>query len=96
MPDDSPTPDQLAALRGSQDRALEREGIPMLLALVCESGTPPVVTDPQVRATGERLAAVAGDYWQNLAATQPGDDMGIVMTVMHAVAYDEFNAGVMA
>ena len=82
------------ALRGSQDRSTNREGIPMVLALVSESDVPvPEVTDPELLADGRRVAALAEDVWQGVAAQQRDDDMEVVVTVLHATAYADFDAG---
>jgi hypothetical protein len=82
------------ALRGSQDRSTNREGIPMVLALVSESDVPvPEVTDAALLADGRRVAGLAEHVWQGVAAHQRDDDMEVVVTVLHATAYADFDAG---
>lgn len=94
MPPEHATSQHLAALRGSQDRSLDREGIPMVLALVSETAEPlPEVTDADVLADGARLAELATATWQGVAAQQRDDDMEVVVTVLHAAAFAEFDAG---
>jgi hypothetical protein len=98
VPLDSTSPEQsaahLAVLRGSQDRSLNREGIPMVLALVSETEAPlPEVTDPGVLTDGARIADRARETWTGVAAHQRDDDMEVVVTVLHAMAFAEFDAG---
>lgn len=84
----------LTALRGSQDRSLDREGIPMVLALVSETDEPlPEVTDTEALADGARIADRARQTWQGVASQQRDDDMEVVVTVLHATAFAEFDAG---
>lgn len=90
-----PRPAPLASLRSSQERSLEKEGIPMILSLVCEGGVPPEVSDPVVIGGGRSIEAMVGAYWEALAPSQRDDDMGCVVAVLHAVAYDNFNVGVL-
>lgn len=94
MPAEHVTDPHLAALRGSQDRSLDREGIPMVLALVSETDQPlPEVTDAEALADGQRIADRATAQWQGVAAQQRDDDMEVVVTVLHAMAFAEFDAG---
>lgn len=93
MPSEPTAGTPFAALRGSQDRSTNREGIPMVLALVSESDVPvPEVTDPAVLADGRRVAELATEVWQGVAAHQRDDDMEVVVTVLHAAAYADFDA----
>ena len=99
MPPEHQPPDpgvgpHLAALRRSQDRSLNREGIPMVLALVSETSQPlPEVTDAGTLADGARIADLARQTWAGVAAHQRDDDMEVVVTVLHAMAFAEFDAG---
>jgi len=94
MPPEHVSSPHLAALRGSQDRSLDREGIPMVLALVSETAQPlPAVTDAEALADGARIADRATQTWQGVAAQQRDDDMEVVVTVLHAMAFAEFDAG---
>ena len=86
LPDDA-----LALLRESQDRVLEREGIPMVLALFDE--TAPTTTPPAGRATGAELAMLMDDLARALAPTGRDGDMGRVITVLQAASYLDFGQG---
>lgn len=93
--DDHPasrTPDgPLAALRASQDRDVEREGIPMVLALVdMTGGSAPRTGEP---GEGPDLAGRLAATWKDLAAHQRDDDLGAVQSVLGAVAFAEVNDG---
>ena len=81
---------QLALLRESQDRVLEREGIPMLLTLVSETGPMPPVADSAVRADGARIAAAMDGYRAGLVPGSRDSDMGCLISVLQVTSYDEF------
>jgi hypothetical protein len=81
---------ELSTLRACQDRVLEREGIPMVLALVSEVGAEPSVSSPAVRAEGERLAAWLDRYRDALIPDMREDDNGCLISVLQAVSYVEF------
>lgn len=87
----APRPDAgLALLRECQDRVLEREGIPMVLALVSEVGAMPDVGSSSVRDDGERLATSMDHYRETLLPGMRDDDMYCVISVLQAVSYDDF------
>lgn len=86
----APRPDPLALLRECQDRELNTEGIPMVIALVSEVGDVPDAADEPVRADGSRLAGLIDHYREALVPTASDTDMGCVVTVMQAVSYDDF------
>ena len=89
MPDTSPNPG-LSTLRASQDRAFDREGIPMVLALVSEVGPMPPVSDELALRDGQRLAASMDTYREALIPTGRDTDMGCLISVLQAVSYDDF------
>ena len=61
--------DVLGTLRGCYQRALEREGIPMVVALDdVRPGRRPVVTDPVSLADGSRFADLLSSYYAQLEA----------------------------
>jgi hypothetical protein len=83
---------EFAALASAQDRRLEREGIPMYLALVSETAQPvPAPPDARV-AEGRTLAGSLERFRQAVAPTQRDDDHGVYMSVMQAVSYFDFDA----
>ena len=86
------TDDEMNVLRESQDRALEREGIPMYLALVREGDAPPF---PEVEAPavefGSGLAGRLDDHRAALAPSQRDGDMGVLITLLAAAAYADFD-----
>jgi hypothetical protein len=83
---------ELRTLRDSQDRVLEREGIPMVLALVDERGRAPAAVSPQVVAEGQRLAAELDRLRAALSPALRDDDNGGLISVLQAVAYADFGA----
>lgn len=80
----------LGLLRQAQDRAFEREGVPMVLALVSEVAAVPATQDPAVRADGERLGGLLKDLKGQLLPTARADDMGCVISVLQAASYSDF------
>lgn len=83
---------EMGVLRESQDRALEREGIPMYLALVREGDAPPFPAAAAAdRAFGADLAARLDDQRARVAATQRDGDMGVLITLLAATAYGDFD-----
>ena len=80
----------LSVLRSSQDRTLEREGIPMVLALVSEVGQVPPATDPVTAADGRRLATEMDAYRGALVPSSRDDDLGCLITVLQAVSFADF------
>jgi hypothetical protein len=84
--------DEFAALVSAQDRRLEREGIPMYLALVSET-VQPVPSPPAARvAEGRRLADSLERFRQAVAPNQRDDDHGVYISIMQAVSYCDFDA----
>ncbi|MFT4083746.1 MAG: hypothetical protein QM638_14285 [Nocardioides sp.] len=94
MPPESDTISaELALLRECQDRVLEREGIPMVLALVDERGTAPAapaVTDADVLTDGAALADAMTGYRDALVPSSRDDDMGCLITVLQTTSYADF------
>jgi len=87
----------VALLREAQDRALEAEGIPMVLALLDHRATPDAPTDaPTVeqedgaRAEGERLAAALDEVREALLPGHRGSDLGATTAALQAVSYADF------
>ncbi|MBE7187714.1 hypothetical protein [Jatrophihabitans endophyticus] len=88
--DERPQPSrELQVLRASQDRVLEAEGIPMILALVGEVDEPPPAGNESVRAEGRRLAAAMDHYREHLVPSSRDDDLGCLISVLQAVSYDD-------
>lgn len=81
---------ELAVLRACQDRVLDREGIPMVLALVSEVGDVPEARSVDVRAEGKRLAASLDIFRGGLTPSMREDDNGCLISVLQAVSYDDF------
>ncbi|SHF55023.1 hypothetical protein SAMN05443575_0269 [Jatrophihabitans endophyticus] len=91
MPGHDPAP--LDVLRECQDREFSSDGIPMLLALVDERGAVPgagPVPAPGTAATGAALARTFDAYRRALTPSAREGDMGCVISVLQAVAYDDF------
>jgi hypothetical protein len=84
--------DEFAALVSAQDRQLEREGIPMYLALVSETAQA-VPSPPAARvAEGRALADSLERFRQAVAPNQRDDDHGVYISIMQAVSYCDFDA----
>jgi hypothetical protein len=81
---------ELGTLRACQDRVLEREGIPMVLALVSEVGPVPAAQSDTVRADGEQIATCMESYREGLLPGMRDDDNGCLISVIQAVAYVDF------
>ncbi|WP_194906535.1 hypothetical protein [Quadrisphaera sp. INWT6] len=78
----------LALLREAQDRALESEGIPMVLALLDHRvGTG---AERAAHAEGQRLAAAMDDVRGALLPGHRGSDLGATTAVLQAVSYADF------
>jgi hypothetical protein len=84
------TLDSLTTVRRSEDRQDEREGIPMVLALVSEVGAPPHALDPDAMRAGARIAGELDALRSELAPTQRDDDMGCVQVLLRAAAFEDF------
>ena len=79
-------------LRECHTRRLDREGIPMVLALVDERGALPASASETTRAEGERYADLLGQYAEILVP-QPvfrPDDEGGLITALQVLAYAHF------
>lgn len=81
---------ELALLRECQDRALEREGIPMVLSLVSEVGPMPAVVSAAVRAEGAALAESMDRVRAAVLPSSRDDDMGCLISVLQSVSYVDF------
>ncbi len=83
----------VALLREAQDRALEAEGIPMVLALLDHRATPDapaVAQEDGARAEGERLAAALDEVREALLPGHRGSDLGATTAALQAVSYADF------
>jgi hypothetical protein len=80
-------PSSLTVLRRSQDRPDERDGIPMVLALVAETGTMPEVGQEAVRRDGARIAGAMERLRADLVPLSRDDDMGVLTSVLRAASY---------
>ena len=85
---------ELETLRESQDRALHREGIPMLVGLADERVDAPSRAEPV--ENGRQLVLRMEQYRAELGPNQRDTDMGFLISVLTAVAYEDFNKGVQA
>jgi hypothetical protein len=83
---------ELSLLRQSQDRVLEREGIPMVLALVSEADPVPAVSDAAVLEAGGALAARMDGYRDALVPNARDGDLGCLISVLQVVSYEDFGA----
>ena len=84
-------------LRACHDRRLEREGIPMVLALVDErpGRTLAIAEDAAARAEGAPYADLLADYTRILTpptVLDEGDEGGLI-TAMQVLAYEHFGPG---
>jgi hypothetical protein len=84
-------------LRACHDRRLEREGIPMVLALVDErpGRTLAIAPDAESRAEGGAYADLLADYSRILtppSVLDEGDEGGLI-TAMQVLAYEHFGPG---
>ena len=84
-------------LRACHDRRLEREGIPMVLALVDErpGRTLAIAPDAEARTEGAAYADLLADYTRILTpptVLDEGDEGGLI-TAMQVLAYEHFGPG---
>ena len=84
-------------MRACHERRLEREGIPMVLALVDErpGRSLEIAEDAAARGEGERYAELLADYTRILTPPpifEEGDETGLV-TAMQVLAYEHFGPG---
>lgn len=88
-----PTPEEARTLlRECHSRRLDREGIPMVLALVDERRPITIAQDALSRAEGGRYAELLEAYTELLTPTSvfAEDDEGGVITAMQVLAYHHF------
>lgn len=83
--------DSLALLRAAQDRILEREGIPMVLALFDETGAATPLPTDRLRAAGGQLAAAMDAVRADLVPHSADTDLGCLISVLQAVSYADAN-----
>jgi hypothetical protein len=81
---------ELELLRECQNRALEREGIPMVLSLVDEVHEQPPPVQDWARADGQQIAAKLDNFRTALLPHSRNDDMGCVITVLQVGSYADF------
>ena len=86
----------LAVLRESQDRALHREGIPMLVVLSDERADRETPTTADGTPEARRLAGRMDEYRHSLAPDQRDTDMGVLISVLAVTAYEDFDRSVTA
>ncbi|MFN8193738.1 MAG: hypothetical protein U0R80_05560 [Nocardioidaceae bacterium] len=81
-----------ALLRDCHTRRLDREGIPMVLALVDERRPISIASDASSRREGARYAELLASYTELLCPAEvfPEDDEGGVITAMQVLAYEHF------
>lgn len=88
-----PHPDPAGVLADNEKRALEREGIPMFLALEDLTSRPiPPVRDARTLAEGSALDELLGHYAERLTPEAADDDLrelASVVTVLARVHFDE-------
>jgi len=79
-------------LRECHTRRLDREGIPMVLALVDERDAMPRMMSPQSHAEGAVYADLLGEYATLLTPTEVfrRADEGAVIVAMQVLAYAHF------
>ncbi|MGW7072591.1 hypothetical protein ACWGII_29700 [Streptomyces sp. NPDC054855] len=86
-PQYTPHPDPRAVLAECEQRALEREGIPMFLALEdLTTGSIPPVTDAAALAEGPQLAALTTTYRQQLKPEAEDADLAALASVITVLA----------
>ena len=86
----------LDVLRESQDRALHREGIPMLVVLSDEREGFAEMAATGIQSDGQRLAGRVDAYRASLASAQRDSDMGVLISVLAVTAYEDFDRSVTA
>jgi hypothetical protein len=83
---------EFADLIAAQDRRLEREGIPMYLALASEIAQPVPQPSADHVAAGRALAAALDQYREAMAPSQRDGDHSVYISVMQALSYRDFDA----
>lgn len=88
-PDSNMTPvdDPVAAATACQNLALEREGIPVVLALDDLRGTAPEVSEDAARADGVALAALARAYSERFFVNTTDDDAEALYTTLSVIGH---------
>jgi hypothetical protein len=87
---------ELQVLRKSQDRALHMEGIPMFVALVDERSASDMPAPSNSEAErGGAIAARLEEFRTALGPRQRDTDMGAVISMLMAAAYEDFNCSVL-
>ncbi|GAA1584474.1 hypothetical protein [Leucobacter aridicollis] len=85
--------DIVGLMRACHDRRLEREGIPMVIGLVDERGSIPVVADAPQRGEGAEFARILDEYSAVLTPWGEDLDEGSLITAMQVLAYTHFAPG---
>jgi hypothetical protein len=88
-----PHPDPEAVLADCERRALEREGIPMFLALEDLTGDFPPVRDEESLREGPGLARLNRDYAGRLRPGVADDDLPALASVITVLARTHFDEG---
>ncbi|WP_084963896.1 hypothetical protein [Thermoactinospora rubra] len=88
-----PHPDPETVLADCEQRALEREGIPMVLALEDLTGGLPPVRDASALAEGPELARLLGHYGERLRPGAADDDLKALASVLTVLARAHFDEG---
>jgi hypothetical protein len=84
-----------ALLRECHSRRLDREGIPMVLAMVDERGPTAARSDDHSSDEGERYADLLGQYAE-LLVPEPvfrHEDEGALITALQVLAHRHFEPG---
>ncbi|WP_407562862.1 hypothetical protein [Streptomyces sp. 184] len=88
-----PHPDPEGVLADCDRRALEREGIPMFLALEDLTGALPPVREQDALREGPELAALNRAYADRLRPGAPDDDLAALASVLTVLARTHFDEG---
>lgn len=83
----TPVDDPVAAAIDSQRLALEREGIPVVLALEDRRDPPLVVRDKVARADGAALAELARRYCEAFFVNTTDDDPDALYTTLSVIGH---------
>ncbi|MFD4374354.1 hypothetical protein [Streptomyces sp. NPDC058486] len=90
-PQYTPHPDPRSVLADCEQRALEREGIPMFLALEDLTGPAPRVGDAVAVAEGPRLAGLATTYREQVRPDADDSDLAALASVITVLARTHFH-----
>lgn len=91
--DMTPVADPRAAAAECERRALEREGIPVVLALVDERADPVRCTDQAAKAEGARFAALFETYRAALVPDADDHDAAAVYSVVALIGQAHVREG---